>query len=77
MGMSQLKGKRTGVQPYYHETNIKIHQNGFSGLLNFDNAWPQFEWIIVSIISSLSKEHRNTYSACKPSTLTMLEFWTC
>ena len=38
MGMSQLKGKRTGVQPCYHETNIKIRQNGFSGLLNFDNA---------------------------------------
>ena len=62
MGMPQLKGKRTGVQPYYHERNIKIRQNGFSGLLNFDNAGTQFEWIIASIILILSKEHRNTYS---------------
>ena len=51
-----------GVQPYYHERNIKIRQNGFSGLLNFDNAGTQFEWIIVSIILIFSKEHRNTYS---------------
>ena len=62
MGMSQLQGKRTGVQPYYHERNIKICQNDFSGLLNFDNAGTQFEWIIVSIIHVLSKEHRNNYS---------------
>ena len=43
MGMSQMKGKRTGVQSYYHERNIKIRQNDFSGLLNFDNAGTLFE----------------------------------
>ena len=62
MGMPQLKGKRTVAQLYYHERNIKIRQNGFSGLLNFDNGGAQFEWIIVSIIPVLSKEHSNTYS---------------
>ena len=62
MGMSQLKGKSTGIQPYYYEGNIKIYQNGFSSLLNFDNAGTQFDWIIVSLIPVLSKEHRNTYS---------------
>ena len=61
MGMSQMKGKRTGVESYYHEINIKIRRNDFSGLLNFDNAGTLFERIIVSIIAALSKEHRNTY----------------
>ena len=62
MGVSQLIGKRIGVQPYYHERNIEIRRNGFSGFLNFDNVRTQFEWIIVSIIPVLSKEHRNTFS---------------
>ena len=62
MGMSQLIGKRTGVQPYYHERNIKIRQKGFSGFLNLDNVGTQFEWVIVSIIPVLSKENGNTYS---------------
>ena len=39
-----------------------IRQGRFGGILNFDNAGTQFEWIIVSIIPVLSKEHRNTYS---------------
>ena len=39
-----------------------IRQGGFGGILNFDNAVTQFEWIIVSIIPGLSKEHRNIYS---------------
>ena len=33
--MSQIRGKRTRVQPVYHEKNIKIRQNGFSGIFNF------------------------------------------
>ena len=39
-----------------------IRQSGFGGILNFDNAGTQFEWIIVSIIPVLSQEHRTTYS---------------
>ena len=60
--MSKLKGKRTGVQPRYHEKHMVIRQGVFDGILNFDNAGTQFEGIIVSIIRVLSKEHRNTYS---------------
>ena len=59
MTMSQIKGKRTGVQPIYHERNIVVRQ-GFTGSINFDNLGTQFEWIIVSIIPVLSKNHRNT-----------------
>ena len=59
---SQIRGKRTGVQPVYHEKNIKIRQNDFSVILNFDNVGTQFEWIIISIIPVLSKEHGNTYA---------------
>ena len=61
--MSQIRGKRTGVQPVYHEKkNIIIRQSGFSRILNFNNVGTQFEWIIISIIPVLSKEHRNTYA---------------
>ena len=60
--MSQIKGKRTGVQPIYHERNIVGRQRGFTGSINFDNSGTQFEWIIVSIIPVLSKNHRNTYA---------------
>ena len=60
--MSKLKGKRAGIKPHYHEKRMVIRQGGFGSILNFDNAGTQFEWIIVSIISVLSKEHRNTYS---------------
>ena len=48
--ISQIRGKRTGVQHVYHEKNIKIRQKGFSGILNFNNVGTQFEWIIISII---------------------------
>ena len=61
--MSQIRGKRTGVQPVHHEKNIKIRQNSFSGILNFNNVGTQFEWITISIIPVLSKEHRNTYAS--------------
>ena len=57
-----LKGKRTGVQPYSREEHTVIRQSRLSSILNFDNAVTQFKWIIVSIISVLSKEHRYTYS---------------
>ena len=60
--MSKLKGKRTGVQPHYHEKHMVIRQGGFGGILNFDNAGTQIEWIIISTIPVLSKEHRNMYS---------------
>ena len=60
--MSQIKGKRTGVQPIYHERNIVVGQGRFTGSINFDNSGTQFEWIIVSIIPALSKNHRNTYA---------------
>ena len=60
--LSQLKGYRTGVQPHYFEKQIVIHQGGFSGHLNFDNANLQFEWFIISVQPQLSTEHRNTFS---------------
>ena len=60
--ISKLKGKRTGVQPYYHEKHMVIRQGGFGGILSFGNAATHFEQIVVSIIPVLSKEHRNTYS---------------
>ena len=41
-----------------------IRQGRLIGMLNLDNAGTQFEWIIVSIIPVLNKEHRNMYSAC-------------
>ena len=59
--MSKLKGKKT-IQPHYHIKHMVIRQGGFGGILNFDNAGTQFEWITVSIIPVLSKEDRNTYS---------------
>ena len=60
MAMIQIKGKRTGVQPIYHERNIVVRQGGFTGSINFENSGTQFEWIIVSIMPVLSKNHRNT-----------------
>ena len=61
-GMSKLKGKRTNVQPHYYEKHMVIRQGGFGGILNFDNAGTQFEWIIVSVIPVLSKETRTLYT---------------
>ena len=60
--MSQIRGKRTWVQPVYHEKTIKTRHNGFSRILNFNNFGTQFEWIIIWIILVLSKEHRNIYA---------------
>ena len=60
--MSQIKGKRTALQPVYHEENAVIRQGGFGASINFNNAGTQFEWLMVSIISVLSKIHRNTYA---------------
>ena len=60
--MSKLKGKKTGVQPHYHEKHMVTRQVRFAGILNSDNAGREFEWIIVSIIPVSSKEHRNTCS---------------
>ena len=58
----RIKGKRTGVQPYYHEKKLIVRQNGFGGIVNFDYTGTQSEWLIISIIPVLSKEHRNTYA---------------
>ena len=41
--ISKLKGKRTGVQPHYHEKHMVIRQGGFSCILTLDNAGTQFE----------------------------------
>ena len=60
--MSQMKGKRTGLQPVYHERNVVIRQGGFNTSITFNNAGTQFEWLMVSIIPVLSKIHRNTYA---------------
>ena len=34
MGMSQIKGKRTGLHPVYHERNVVIRQGGFGASIN-------------------------------------------
>lgn len=60
--MKKIKGKRTGVQPFYHEKNSIIKENSFNTLLTFENTGTQFEWIIISLVPVLSKEHRNTYA---------------
>ena len=60
--MGRIKGKRTDVQPYYHEKRLIVRQNGFGGIANFDNTGTQFQWLIISIIPVLLKEHRNTYA---------------
>ena len=62
MTMSQIKGKRTSLQPVYHERNVVIRQGGVGASINFNNAATQFEWLMVSIIPVLLKIHRNTYA---------------
>ena len=62
MAMSQIKGKRTGLQPVYHKRNVVIRQGAFSTSINFNNAGTQFEWLMVSIIPVLSTIHRNAYA---------------
>ena len=60
--MKRIKGKRTGVQPLYHQKSSVIKANSFSTLTTFENTGAQFEWISISLIPVLSKEHRNTYA---------------
>ena len=60
--MKRIKGKRTGVQPFYPQNSSAIKANNFSTLTNFENTGAQFEWISISLILVLSKEHRNTYA---------------
>ena len=60
--MSQLKGKRTGIQPVYHEKKLIIRAGGHGGIVNFNNSGTQFEWIIISVIPEISKTHRHTYA---------------
>ena len=59
--MKRIKGKRTGVQPLYHQKSSLIKANSFSTLTTFENTGAQFECISIWLIS-LSKKHRNTYS---------------
>ena len=63
--MGRIKGKGTGVQPYYHEKKLIVRQDGFGGIVNFDKTGTQFEWLIISIIPVILKEHRNTYASYK------------
>ena len=60
--MKRIKGKRTGVQPLYHQKSIVIKANSFSTLTTFQNTGAQLEWISTSLVPVLSKEHRNTYA---------------
>ena len=60
--MGRTKTKRTGVQRYYHGKKLIVRQNGFGGMVNFNNTGTQFKWLIISIIPVLSKEYRNTYA---------------
>ena len=60
--MSQIKDKRTGLPPVYHERNVVIRQGGFGTSINFNNVGTQFECLMVSIIPVLSKIHRNMYA---------------
>ena len=61
--MKRIKGKRTGVQPLYHQKSSVIKANSFSTLTTFENTGARFEWISISLIPVLSKEHRNMYDA--------------
>ena len=58
----KIKGKRTGAQPLYHQKLSVIKANSFSTLTTFENMSARFEWISISLIPVLSKEHRNTYA---------------
>ena len=59
----KIKGKRTGAQPLYHQKLSVIKANSFSTLTTFENMGARFEWISISLIPVLSKEHRNMYDA--------------
>ena len=58
--MSQIKGKRSGLELVYHKRNAVIRQGGFGASINFNNAGTQFVCLMVSIIPVLSRIHRNT-----------------
>ena len=60
--MKRIKGKRTGVQPLYHQKSSVIKANSFNTLTTFENTDAQFEWISIFLMPVLSKEHRNTYA---------------
>ena len=60
--LSQMKAFRTSIQPVYHEKLIIINAAGFGGHLNFNNTGTQFEWIIISIQTEISTEHRNLHT---------------
>ena len=60
--MKRIKGKRTGVQPFYHQKSSVIKGNSFSTLTTVESMGAQFEWISISLIPVLSEEHRNTYA---------------
>ena len=62
LGKKEIKGKRTGVQPLHHQTSSVIKANSFNTLNTFENRYAQFEWISISLMPVLSKEHRNTYA---------------
>ena len=38
IAMTQIKGKRTGLQTVYHERNVVIRRGGFGASINFNNA---------------------------------------
>ena len=46
---------------YYQKSSV-IKVNSFSTLTTFENTGAQFEWISISLIPFLFKEHRNTYA---------------
>ena len=60
--MKRIRRKRTGVQPLYHQKSSLIKANSFRTLTTFENTGAQFEWISISLIPVLSKEHRKTYA---------------
>ena len=53
--MGRIKGKRTSVQPYYHEKKLIARQNKLGGIVNFDNTGTQFAWLIIPIIPVFTK----------------------
>ena len=48
--MKRIKGKKTGVQPLYHQKSSLIKANSFSALTTFENTGAQFECISIWLI---------------------------
>ena len=46
----------------YHQKSSVIKANSFNTLNTFENRYAEFEWISISLMPVLSKEHRNTYA---------------